>query len=42
MFKASPFSGKPEDATPARIQGSASLRLTATSYNPTAPAMPCQ
>jgi hypothetical protein len=42
MFKALPVRGKLEDATPARIQGSASLRLTATSYSPTAPATPCQ
>lgn len=41
-FKALPQTGKDVDATPARIQGSASLRLTATSYSPTAPAMPCQ
>jgi hypothetical protein len=31
-----------EDSTPARIQGSASLRLTASSYNPNAPSLPCQ
>jgi hypothetical protein len=41
-FMASPNSGKAEDATPARMQGSASLRLTASSYNPAAPSMPCQ
>lgn len=41
-FKALPQSGKIEDATPAPIQSSASLRLTATSYSPTAPATPCQ
>ncbi len=41
-FKASPPGGKIENATAARIQGSASLRLTATSYSPTAPATPCQ
>lgn len=41
-LEALPPSGKIEEATPARIQGSASLRLTATSYSPTAPATPCQ
>lgn len=40
QFKASP--GDESDATPARMQGSASLRLTASSYNPAAPSMPCQ
>jgi hypothetical protein len=34
--------GGSDDATPARIQGSASLRLTASSYNPNAPSLPCQ
>jgi len=34
--------GKAEDATPARIQGSATLRLSASSYNPLAPSLPCQ
>jgi len=41
-FMANPSSGKAEDATPARIQGAASLRLTASSYNPSAPSYPCQ
>lgn len=41
-FMASPTKGKSEEATPARIQGSASLRLTASSYNPAAPSLPCQ
>ena len=34
--------GKDEEATPARIQGSATLRLSASSYNPAAPSLPCQ
>lgn len=42
-FKAAPTSGPgSEDATPARMQGSATLRLTAVSYNPEATSMPCQ
>ena len=41
-FMTKPRKGRPEDAAPARIQGSASLRLTASSYNPKAPSMPCQ
>ncbi len=41
-FMAEPRSGKPEQAGPARIQGSASLRLTASSYNPAAPSRPCE
>jgi hypothetical protein len=41
-FMASPRKGKDEDSAPARIQGSAGLRLTASSYNPAAPSLPCQ
>ncbi len=41
-FMGLPDGGNSEDATPARMQGSASLRLTASSYNPTAPSRPCQ
>lgn len=41
-FMTSPKRDNGEDATPARIQGSASLRLTASSYNPAAPSLPCQ
>jgi Flp pilus assembly pilin Flp len=42
-FMASPGSGATtEDATPARIQGSATLRLTAPSFNKEAPSLPCQ
>jgi len=41
-FMASPVDGTTEAATPTRIQGSATLRLTATSYNPAAIASPCQ
>jgi hypothetical protein len=41
-FLGLPDGGKSEDATPARMQGSASLRLTASSFNPTAPSRPCQ
>ncbi len=41
-FMAEPRSGKPEPAAAARIQGSASLRLTASSYNPAAPSRPCE
>lgn len=42
LFMALPRRHSGEDATPARIQGSASLRLTASSYNPNAPSLPCQ
>jgi hypothetical protein len=38
----STLKGKAEDGKPARIQGSATLRLTASSYNPAAPSLPCQ
>ncbi|MBK5219624.1 MAG: hypothetical protein JJE35_07550 [Thermoleophilia bacterium] len=41
-FMATPRNGNSEEATPARIQGSATLRLTASSYNPAAPSLPCQ
>lgn len=41
-FMASANKTNGEDATPARIQGSATLRLTASSYNPNAPSLPCQ
>lgn len=41
-FKATPRDDNGEDATPARIQGSASLQLTASSYNPAAQSTPCQ
>jgi Tfp pilus assembly protein PilW len=42
-FMASPESGtSAEEATPARIQGSATLRLTAVSYNKEATSLPCQ
>jgi hypothetical protein len=42
-FKAAPKSGPgSEDATPARMQGSATLRLTAVSYNQEATSLPCQ
>jgi Tfp pilus assembly protein PilV len=42
-FKASPKTGPgADDATPARMQGGASLRLTAPSYNKEAPSLPCQ
>lgn len=42
-FMASPGSGNSsEEATPARIQGSATLRLTAASFNPEAASLPCQ
>jgi Flp pilus assembly pilin Flp len=42
-FKAAPKAGPgSEDATPARIQGSATLRLTAVSYNDQATSLPCQ
>lgn len=41
-FMAKPRRDNGEDDTPARIQGSASLRLTAASYNPAAPSLPCQ
>jgi hypothetical protein len=42
-FKAAPASGPgKEDAAPARIQGSATLRLTAVSYNAQATSTPCQ
>lgn len=34
--------GKADEATPARMQGSATLRLSASSYNPAAPSLPCQ
>lgn len=42
-FKAAPGSAAAaEEATPARIQGSATLRLTAVSYNKEATSLPCQ
>jgi hypothetical protein len=42
-FKASPGKGpSAEEATPARMQGSATLRLTAVSYNEQATSLPCQ
>jgi hypothetical protein len=42
-FKAAPKSGPgTEDATPARMQGSATLRLTAVSFNDEATSLPCQ
>jgi hypothetical protein len=41
-FMGLPGRGGSNDATPARMQGSASMRLTASSYNPTAPSRPCQ
>jgi len=41
-FMSEPRSGKSEQAAPARMQGSASLRLTASSYNPAAPSRPCE
>lgn len=41
-FKATPRNDNGEDATPARIQGGASLQLTASSYNPSAQSTPCQ
>lgn len=41
-FKATPRNDNDEAATPARIQGSASLQLTASSYNPAAQSTPCQ
>jgi hypothetical protein len=42
-FMTAPRRGKKtEEAAPARIQGSATLRLTASSYNPAAPSLPCQ
>lgn len=42
VFKTSSRLDNGEDATPARIQGGATLRLTASSYNPNAPSLPCQ
>ena len=41
-FMSEPRSGKPEQGAAARMQGSASLRLTASSYNPAAPSRPCE
>jgi hypothetical protein len=42
-FKTSPGAGpSAQEATPARMQGSATLRLTPASYNPAAPSLPCQ
>lgn len=41
-FKATPRNDNGESATPTRIQGSASLQLTASSYNPAAQSTPCQ
>jgi hypothetical protein len=42
-FKASPGSSAAvNEATPARMQGSATLRLTAPSFNKEAPSLPCQ
>lgn len=41
-FMAGPRSGPTEEATPARMRGGATFRLSAVSYNEAAPAMPCQ
>jgi hypothetical protein len=42
-FMASPSSGAAaEEATPARMRGGATFRLSAISYNEAAPALPCQ
>lgn len=41
-FMAAPNDDNGEDATPARIQGSATFRLTAITYSTTAPSYPCQ
>ncbi|HET6997390.1 MAG TPA: hypothetical protein VFI03_02285 [Solirubrobacterales bacterium] len=42
-YMAHPRSGPgSEDATPTRIRGGATFRLTAVSYNEAAPSMPCQ
>jgi len=41
-FMAEPNDDNGEDATPARIQGSATFRLTAITYSTTAPTSPCQ
>ncbi|MDX6622231.1 MAG: hypothetical protein QOE75_163 [Solirubrobacterales bacterium] len=41
-FSATPNDDNGEDATPARIQGSATLRLTGILYSTTAPSYPCQ
>lgn len=41
-FMAAPSSGSTEEATPARMRGGATFRLSAVSYNEAAPAMPCQ
>lgn len=41
-FKAVPRDDNGENATPTRIQGSASLQLTASSYNAAAQSTPCQ
>lgn len=41
-FSATPNDDNGEAATPARIQGSATLRLTAILYSTTAPSYPCQ
>lgn len=41
-FMAEPNDDNGESATPARIQGSATFRLTAITYSTTAPTSPCQ
>lgn len=41
-FKSDPKKGRAEDGKPAHIQGGATLRLSASSYNPAAPSLPCQ
>lgn len=42
-LKTAPFRGPTTDeSTPSRIQGSATLRLTAPSFNKEAPSLPCQ
>ncbi|HVQ59984.1 MAG TPA: hypothetical protein VMS60_13860 [Solirubrobacterales bacterium] len=42
-LKTAPFKGPTADeSTPSRIQGSATLRLTAPSFNKEAPSLPCQ
>lgn len=41
-FMAAPNDDNGEAATPARIQGSATLRLTAITYSTSAPSYPCQ
>ena len=41
-FMATPYNDNGEAATPARIQGSATFRLTAVTYSTSAPGSPCQ